>query len=165
MNSMIEKKCKQCGKIFIARGALHKFCCEECAIEYRRKVRKERTPVIKRKCGYSKCGKEFIVGKNHVYCCVECQKLATAEKNRRPEPQPRICKYNGCKKEFIPKTGRQLYCCKKCSDKNQYIPQDARCKGVNAELHRLAREANEVGMHYGDYVAEIEGVARWRDKR
>lgn len=69
-----EKVCKICGKTFIAKSILQKYCSEDCRLKGLRQAQyewaKRTRNVVKRKCVL--CGKEFVANYNQKCCSKEC---------------------------------------------------------------------------------------------
>lgn len=84
--------------------------------------------------------------------------------------EQKICEI--CGKEFTPRHHRQLYCTKECaneSEKQNKIIRKRRPKVVyekkNQELVEMTVKARELGMTYGQYVAMIEGGAKYETRK
>jgi len=132
------------------------------------------------------CGKEFEGRADKIYCSKKCkgevQKAQKREK-RAAEKQyrKRLCII--CGEEFIPTTGAQLCCSPKCSAirKRQLGAEYERVKAQRLEaerkeqeqrskrgastmddLARIAREAAEHHMSYGEYIRLMEARGRIR---
>jgi transposase-like protein len=63
------------------------------------------------------------------------------------------CKNPNCRKDFMG-TNAQLYCCHACRSTEQNKLKKPKCKKKRAStLDEVAREARQLGMSYGQYVA------------
>lgn len=69
------KKCKRCGKEFIANRNDRKYCSHRCAMNARKETR------LKKTC--EACGKEFIVKKGYAharFCSIKCASVTLAQR-------------------------------------------------------------------------------------
>ena len=121
--------CKICGAEFEPKQKRSIYCSRECQI---RAYSLNRSLPEAKKCEW--CGKEFTPKhKNKKYCCSKCSREAYLELQRQyaekrnaekpiiiPKPtpiesdkEPIICLH--CGKEFIPRSGNQIFCARECS--------------------------------------------------
>ena len=117
-------------------------------------------------CNY--CGKLFSTPKiwfPERFCSPECREsFETKKRLSRPNFPPRNCKL--CGKSFIPKTSHQLFCDISCTKKfhNERQKELYRKAKGNSETQKskvkktfedYAREADECGLSYGNYTAQL----------
>ena len=181
------KTCKICGKEFKANRARQAYCSPECMEEGRRAVgrayyaRKTAGKVTETTKTCPICGKTFEVDvfkTTQVYCSEECKEIgrkAKAKEYRDSHRAPKTAKTGICPvcgKEFergAKQAGRK-YCSKECyklanrpsnRPKQQIQPFTLPKRVYRNKLHRLAGEALEHGLSYGQYVAMLERGARY----
>ena len=78
---------------------------------------------------------------------------------------------DSCGKEFVPKSGNQIYCSKRCGikkarDEGRRLdkkPAEKEKKAVNKtenmrEIARIDRSAREKGLSYGRYIARYGAI-------
>lgn len=104
------RKCEYCGKEFIAKNKLHKYCSVSCRDRNRSVVHYDYI------CSY--CGKEYSVNTKHRgkselhFCSKQC-----VDNYHKQHNESRYCIV--CGKKFIPTRSNHVCCSKKC--RNQYF--------------------------------------------
>lgn len=130
------------------------------------------------------CGKLFEGRADRLYCSQKCKDEAQKAKKREKRAaekqyQKRLCII--CGAEYIPTTGAQLCCSPKCSfilkrqrsakyerikaqrleaERKEQEQRSRRGASTMDDLARIAREAAEHHMNYGEYVALMERRGR-----
>lgn len=109
------KICEYCGKEFVPKQSRSIYCSRECQI---RGFHQSRRTKVTKVCVW--CGAEFETEhRGTKYCSLSCRQSAADEQrvksveNRKPKHEPKECLH--CGKEFIPRDGRQIYCCTECA--------------------------------------------------
>lgn len=90
-----EHKCQECGAIYSSRSALSKYCSRGC-----------KRAVAKRQ--WAKASAKRTAAKN-----------GGIERKPKPLAEVRQCAWQGCKRDFIPKSGAQRYCGSACQQEAQ----------------------------------------------
>ena len=169
-------KCAFCGKEFVAQASRHKYCsskCKELANSKRFRFGLEEGHKLLICEG---CGKEFrqITG-NQRYCSIHCRKTANRlkwEAERRKsiaeKTFKRVCVY--CGKEFETNDSRKIYCSQTCNV--QAVLEGSRARDWQkkqatekrqSQLNQRIREADELGLSYGNYVAKLRMGATFEE--
>lgn len=168
---IVEKTCLACGKVFSTTRSYQKYCSAECknkAFYGRSKGIGERTCLL--------CGAKFYSAKGSAkYCSLECSDEAELLRNRarylksrRHEPdisslptEDRECAI--CGKTFTAPIGSdKKFCsifCELVNDYRELHPPKEKVEKKPAKKKTLLdwqREAQQCGMSYGIYRAQIE---------
>lgn len=157
------KICPVCGKEFQPRG-IQIYCSAECRLEANGKSKSQ-----PKTCEV--CGKEFQPYGTQKYCSKECAKWALGKRERARRGnaiRPKTCPT--CGTIFRPTQQNRYYCSKECAQEGASRRSLAKTYSPRAgvtvyrpenELHRLAVEARQHGLSYGQYVAMKEKGARY----
>ena len=74
--------------------------------------------------------------------------------------EKRVCKNSACGKAFAPSVPKQIYCCVQCREdankEHKKLNYVRKKKKLNTDLRNIAKEAREMGMSYGQYVAYLK---------
>ncbi|MEN9755866.1 MAG: hypothetical protein RL755_53 [Pseudomonadota bacterium] len=104
-HSVNEKVCKQCGKHFVSRSPIAKFCSNQCSADSRK--------VATQQC--KQCGKMFAPRKQSSRLCSVACLAAYRTKPKQPKPCP-VCHNN-----FIPVNKWQQTCGFSCGGKLRFV--------------------------------------------
>jgi hypothetical protein len=78
MNSKeVKRKCKVCSEVFVKRSPLDMFCSKDCAVNYKKKPKKQIQPIkqfsdirAKRNTAYLIANKAFLMEEENQFCPV-----------------------------------------------------------------------------------------------
>lgn len=114
------------------------------------------------------CGKAFEGRADKVYCSADCKNEGQKQLKRkqREEKHGEVCICAYCGKEFERGWRRKAYCSEHCrhlataplviAPKEERKPKPKKLSGTTDDLARIAREAAEHHMSYGEYVAMMD---------
>lgn len=173
-------QCAFCGKEFQQKVPHQKYCSENCrAAAYTPRTGKVKFD--KKICPV--CGKEFEPHHvNQIYCNAGCQERRAKERAKEWRRDvlkklefTRVCKV--CGKEFVTNGPDVSHCSRKCADVSRVqVKRQAEIKRVlkadeahlsakkrQAQLDQRIREADELGLSYGYYVAKLSAGATFEE--
>lgn len=120
------RKCEYCGKEFIAKNKLHKYCSVSCRDRNRSIIHYDYI------CSY--CGKEYSVDTKHRgkselhFCSKQC-----VDNYHKQYNESRYCVV--CGKAFIPTRSNHVCCSKKCNRQYTKIKKDRICLVCGSIFH------------------------------
>lgn len=132
---MEEKKCEECGKLYIPKAHNGRWCSQECYKLFRKKAdheAREKANPLPEWLLCKVCGKEFKpTTKSNTVCSDECRReiknKTRRDKTKNQERNPRICLYEECSKFFVPTHHKQEFCSDRC--RNIYTKEYKAMKG------------------------------------
>ncbi len=107
------KKCQECGCEFRPHAKEQIYCSHKCRSAVASRESRKRVKAICRVCGA-----EFEVKQHRFASAKYCSKKCWSH---RSVVNKRQCTH--CGQDFIPKESKQIYCCRKCMDKDLVGPK------------------------------------------
>ncbi len=156
----LETKCEQCGKVFVAKSKLRKYCSQKCIAKA--SYGKNKKPPEEKVCAV--CGEKFeAVRKNKMYCSYYCVQLAHKIKTGKvvaplSKRRKHINTCENCGKLFEAYSDNKAYCSEECVKEGMEKKKAARLvrktKKPKVSAAEIARKAREEHLTYGQYVAK-----------